>query len=225
MWKLFLILLTLNRKVYFMKTEQDYTRDVTEIRSMMERSTKFLSLTGWSGIIAGLYALAGACIAHTLIDNNGDAIMYNMADRQEISGNVLNLFLLAFVILVLAIGTAIFLSYRKSKKIGERLWNAAARRLVINMAIPLVTGGVFILILFSKALLGLILPATLLFYGLTLINASNFTYEEIKYLGIIDIVLGLMAAYFIAYGLLFWAIGFGIMHIIYGIYLHLKYEK
>lgn len=208
-----------------MKTEQEYIRDITEIRSMMERSTKFLTLTGWSGIMAGVYALAGAYIAYKLLYFNRDEVIYNTLDRQEISGDVLNLFLLALVILVLAIGTAIFLPYRKSKESGERLWNSAVRRLVINMAIPLATGGIFILILFFKGLLGLIAPLTLIFYGLALLNASKFTYEEVKYLGIIEIVLGLIASYFIGYGLLFWAIGFGIMHIIYGIYMHLRYEK
>jgi general stress protein CsbA len=208
-----------------MKSEQKYIKDLTEIRSMMERSTKFLSLTGWSGIMAGIYALTGASIAYKLFYFNPDAISYETLDKQAISGNFSNLFLLATGILVLAIGTAILLSQRKSRKSGERLWNSAARRLVTNMAIPLFTGGVFILILFSKGLLGLIAPLTLIFYGLALINASKFTYEEVKYLGLIEIALGLIASYFIGYGLLFWAIGFGVMHIIYGIYMHLRYEK
>lgn len=208
-----------------MKTEQEYIRDLTEIRSMMERSTKFLSLTGWSGIMAGLYALAGAYIGYKLFYLNTDAAFYHSIDAQQVSGNVLNFFLLALVVLVFAIGTAILLSWRKSKKTGEKIWNAASRRLLINLAIPLAAGGVFVLILFSKGMIGLIAPVTLLFYGLALLNAGKFTYEEVKYFGIIEIVLGLLASYFIGYGLLFWAFGFGIMHIVYGIYMHLKYEK
>jgi hypothetical protein len=207
-----------------MKTEQEYIRDLTEIRSMMERSAKFLTLTGWSGIMAGIYALAGAYIAWRLFDFYPDDGIYNPIGWQESSGNGLNLILLALGILVLAIGNAVFLSYRKSKRKGERLWNSAARRLVVHMAIPLVTGGAFILILLLKGLPGLIAPVTLIFYGLALLNASKFTYEEVKYLGIIEIILGLIASYFIIYGLLLWAIGFGVMHIIYGIYMHLKYE-
>lgn len=214
----------MHNKVLFMKTEQEYIRDLTEIRSMMERSAKFLSLTGWSGIMAGIYALAGAYIAWKLFSFNPDDVIYQSTGRQVISGNGLNLILLALVILVLAIGTAIFLSYRKSKRNGERLWNSAGRRLVINMAIPLGTGGLFILILLLKGLAGLIVPVTLIFYGLALLNASKFTYEEVKYLGIIEIILGLAASYFVGYGLLLWAIGFGVMHIIYGIFMHLKYE-
>lgn len=208
-----------------MESEQKYIRDLSEIRSIMERSTKFLSLSGLSGVMAGIYALAGAYIAYELFYTDADSVLYNTTDRPEISGNVLNLVLLAMIVLALAIGTAIFLSYRKSRKRGEKVWNSAARRLLLNMAIPLVAGGIFILILISKGLLGLIAPVTLIFYGMALINAGKFTYEEVKSLGIIEIVLGLIASYYVGYGLLLWAVGFGLMHIVYGIYMHLKYEK
>jgi hypothetical protein len=205
-----------------MKPEQ-HIEDLTAIRTMMERSTKFLSLTGWSGIMAGIYALGGALIANALLP--ADGAIYDIGQRQEVPANVSDLFLLAFSVLVLAIGTAVFLSVKKSKKIGETLWNPSARRLAVNMAIPLLTGGLFILILLAKGLIGLVLPSTLIFYGLTLLNASKFTYEEIKYLGVIDIALGLIAFYFTEYSLLVWSIGFGAMHIIAGIYLHLTYDK
>jgi len=208
-----------------MKTEQEYIKDLSEIRFMMERSSKFLTLTGWPGIMAGIYALAGALIGYSLFYNTAGDTVYNTLELQEISGAVLNIFLLALMVLALAVGTAIYIPYRKSKLSGKRLWTAAARRMVINMAIPLLTGGIFILILFSKGLLGLIAPLTLLFYGLALLNASKYTYEEVRTLGLAQIALGLLATYFIGYGLLFWVLGFGIMHIIYGIYMHLSYEK
>ena len=46
-----------------MKNETDYLRDIGEIRSLMERSSKFISLSGWAGIFAGIYALAGVYVA------------------------------------------------------------------------------------------------------------------------------------------------------------------
>ncbi len=207
-----------------MKTEDKYIKDITEIRSMMERSTKFLSLSGLSGILAGIYALVGAYIAYRLFYVNNENIVYNTIDRQEISAEVGNLIILALAILILAVGTAVFLSQKKSQKDGEKLWNSATQRVVINMAIPLVTGGIFIIILLSKGLYGLLAPASLLFYGLALVNTSKFTFEEIKSLGIVQIVLGLLASYFIGYGIFFWAFGFGLMHILYGIFMHQKYE-
>lgn len=208
-----------------MKTEQKYIQDLTEIRSMMERSTKFLSLSGLSGIMAGIYALVGAYIAYRLFYVENSSVLYNIIDRQEVNDDVFNLIILALAVLLLSVGTAIVLSLKKSKKDGEKIWTSSARRVVINMAIPLVTGGIFILILLSKGLFGFLAPATLLFYGLALVNASKFTFEEIRSLGIVQIILGLLAFYFIGYGLLFWALGFGLMHIVYGIVMHLKYEK
>lgn len=208
-----------------MKSEDKYIKDITEIRSMMERSSKFLSLSGLSGIMAGIYALAGAYIFYVLFYRENGAHPFNSMQGEVQTGDVRDLIVLALVILVLAIGTAILLSLKKSRKDGERLWNSAARRLVINMAIPLVTGGIFILILMSRGMFAFLAPATLLFYGLALVNASKFTFEEIRSLGIVQIILGLLAFYFIEYGLIFWALGFGIMHIVYGIVMHLKYEK
>ncbi|MFO7978217.1 MAG: hypothetical protein R6U64_06110 [Bacteroidales bacterium] len=208
-----------------MKTQQEYIKDLTEIRTMMERSTRFLSLTGWSGIMAGIYALLGAVIAWKLFYTSGNGMLHSMLNREEITGNVTGLFLLALGVLVLAIGTAILFSYRKSRRKGEKLWNQAARRLVINLSLPLITGGILILILFSKGFFSLIAPMTLIFYGLALLNASKFTYDQLKYLGMIQVALGLIATWLPGYGLLLWAIGFGVMHIVYGIYMHLKLEQ
>lgn len=207
-----------------MKTEEDYIQDISQIRSIMERSTRFLSLTGWSGIMAGVYALAGAYWAFKMYYISGEGF-YSTLDSEQLIDNAQAFFLLALVVLVLAISTAIFLSWKRARSKGEQLWNPVARRLVVNLAIPLVTGGLFVLILFSKGLVGLIAPVTLIFYGLALFNAGKFTFEEVKYFGIIEIILGLLALYFIGYGLLFWSIGFGFLHILYGLYMHFKYER
>ncbi len=207
-----------------MKEEQDYIRDIAEMRSMMERTSKFLSLSGLAGMMAGLYALSGAYIAYKFFNFNPDEIVYSTTSG-SLSSSLLKVIFLAFIILILAIGTAMFLSYKKANKKGEKLWNATAKRLLINMAVPLIVGGLLILILISKGFIGLIAPFTLLFYGLALYNASKFTYEEVRSLGLIEIGLGLISSYFVGYGLLFWALGFGVVHIIYGIYMHYRYER
>lgn len=207
-----------------MRKEQDYIKDISEIRSMMERSTKFLSLTGLSGVLAGIYALIGALGAYSFFGENSSDFYTDM-NGGSISGRLFYLILLALGVLILAIGTAILFSYRKAAKRGEKLWNPTARRLVINMSLPLVAGGLLILVFLTKGFFALVMPMTLIFYGLALATAGKFTFEEMKSLGIIQIFLGLLAAYFPEYALLFWAFGFGIMHILYGIYMHLKYEK
>ncbi|AKQ45780.1 membrane protein [Rufibacter radiotolerans] len=208
-----------------MKQEKDYSRDLAEIRSMMERSSKFLSLSGWAGIMAGIYALVGAYIAYAVFGFNPDHSSDLPLTGTGISATLLNVILLAVFILAMAVGTAIFLSSKKAEKRGEKLWNATARRVLINMAVPLAVGGILVLIMISKGLIGFVAPFTLLFYGLALYNASKFTYGEMRSLGLIEIGLGLLGSYFVGYGLLLWAIGFGVVHIIYGIYMHYKYER
>lgn len=208
-----------------MNEEKDYIRDIAEIRSLMERSTKFLSLAGWAGLMAGLYALAGVYIAYTFLAFNPDQINYSSTSTRILAPNTLKVIALAFAILVLSIGTAIVLSHRKATKRNETLWNATTKRLLYHMAVPLIAGGLLCLILINKGLIGLLAPASLLFYGLALYNASLFTYKEVKSLGLIQIGLGLFSAYFVGYGLACWALGFGVFHIIYGIYMHYRYER
>ncbi len=200
-----------------MKEEQDYIRDIAEMRSMMERSSKFLSLSGLAGIMAGIYALAGAFIVYKVFDFN--------PDQADLSAGLVEVILTAFIVLVLAIGTAIILSYRNANKRREKFWDPTARRVLINLGVPLLSGGLLIIILISKGMIGLAAPFTLIFYGLALFNAGKFTYEEMKSLGLIQIALGLISSYFVEYSLIFWAIGFGVFHIIYGIYIHYRHER
>lgn len=208
-----------------MKQQQDYIRDISEIRSMMERSTKFLSLSGWAGIMAGVYALIGAYVAYKVFYFNPDEVVYWSIRERIFSAGLIKVMVLAIVVLMLSIGTAYYLSNRRAVKRNEKLWNATSRRLLLNMGVPLVTGGLFILILLSKGLVGLVAPMTLIFYGLSLYIASRYTFEDIKILGFVQIILGLASCLYIGYGLLFWALGFGVAHIIYGIFVHYKYER
>ena len=208
-----------------MKEQKDYIRDIAEMRSIMERSSKFLSLSGWAGIMAGIYALCGAYIAHQTLDFRPGEQGYTTGNAAELPFSLQHLILLALAILILALGTAIFLSGQKAVKRGEKLWNPVTPQLLFNLAVPLAAGGMLIIILISKGMIGFLAPLTLLFYGLALYNAGKFTYEEVKSMGLIQIGLGLIGAYFVEYSLLCWALGFGVVHIIYGIYMHYRYER
>jgi hypothetical protein len=199
--------------------EQDHARDLLEIRAMMERSSKFVWLSGWAGIIAGLFALTGAYIAYSVFDFNPDAI-----DYQPTQG-IQPVIFLGIGVWTLAAASATLLSYNQAKHSRERLWNATSRRLLYNMAVPFFTGGILILILIAKNLTGLIAPLSLIFYGLAVYNASKYTLEEVRVMGVVQIMLGLAGAWFVQYGLLIWALGFGVVHIVYGIYIHFKYKQ
>lgn len=198
-----------------MKEKRDYIRDITQMHTLMERSSRFMSLSALACILVGVYALSGALIAYQFLD-------FDLAEQANLAEEVI---FLAITILILAIGTAIILSRKKANRNGERTWNPTVRRLLLNMAVPLIAGGLLILLLIAKGMIGLVAPFSLLFYGLALFNASKFSFDELRSLGLIEIVLGLVGSYFVEFGLLFWALGFGVVHIIYGIYLHYKYER
>lgn len=200
-----------------MNTKQDYNQDLAEIRSMMERSSKFLSLSGLSGVLAGLYALTGSYIAYYIYDFDPGS--------ENSSGVETEIILLALLVLVLAVGSAVLLSYKKAHKKGERVWNSASKRLLSIVGIPLSAGAVFSLILFYEGSIGLIPSVTLIFYGIALYSAGRLTFNELSVLGLLQIALGLNAAYFIEHSLLLWALGFGVAHIIYGIYIHIRHER
>lgn len=214
-----------------MTTEQQkHLNDLNEIRTLMERSSRFISLSGLSGVFAGVYALIGAGLAFqyfkmSIVKSPTENYLLIFSGNHSIVEVITFCGMVGFAVLFLAIATGIFLTSRKAKKLGHSIWDKTAWRLVLNMAIPLATGGIFSLILLYKGLYFLPAPITLIFYGLALVNASKYTYGDVRYLGYIEIVLGLIATAFVGYSFLLWVAGFGIMHIVYGIVMYYKYER
>ncbi len=205
--------------------------ELAHIRGLMDRSTRFLSLSGLSGVVAGVLALIGAFVAQTYMDMNlavqADPLGYGQEEsiKEEYAVHVTVLGGIASAVLVLAIAGAFWFTLRRSKRLGQSIWDASARRMAINLALPLAAGGVFCLALIWHGLPGLVAPATLLFYGLALLNASKYTLDEIRWLGLSEVVLGLSASFWIGAGLFFWALGFGVLHIFYGSLMYLRHER
>lgn len=207
-----------------MQTQLDYLED---IKKLMEKSSRFLSLSGLSGIFAGFYALIGAAAAWWMLDFGKITYdeYFHVFDSSVSSNVILFLVIDAIIVLILAVSTAWYFSWKKAGKAGQRFFDGAAKRALIQLAIPLVTGGIFTLVLIFHHNISLVAGATLVFYGLALVNAGKFTHKEIVYLGITDIAIGLLAMIFINFGLLFWSLGFGVMHIVYGSIMYVKYDK
>jgi predicted lysophospholipase L1 biosynthesis ABC-type transport system permease subunit len=199
---------------------------LTDIRSMMERSSKFISLSGLTGVFAGIFALAGAAAVYFYSEKSfgPDFIFGNLQAGQNT--DVLVFYCVdALLVLTLSVGFGIWLSARKSQKTGQSVLDKTAVRMLVNLAVPLLTGGIFCVALIWHGIIGLVAPAMLIFYGLSLINASKYTIGDTRYLGYMEVVLGLISCFFIGYGLLFWAIGFGVFHIVYGLFMYYSLEK
>lgn len=200
-------------------SQEDYLRDISEIKTLMNKSSRFISLSGLSGILAGIYALIGAAYAYWLVNNSG-------RDYLILDGKIFRLIILDLVIITsLSIGTAIFLTTKKAKKNDEKIWDSLTKRLLTSFIVPLLSGGIYIIIILNNQKYGQTGALMLLFYGLALLNASKYTLGDIKYLGYTQIVLGLISALYPGYGFWFWVLGFGIMHIIYGALMYFKYDR
>jgi len=199
-------------------------QDLAEIKSMMERSTRFLSLSGLAGVLAGAYALIGVSLAYYWLhvpDSPFGIVEYRNLDKGALS----QLTLTALGVLALSLGTAWLLSQKKSKKNSNQLWTPAGKRFMQALFIPVVIGGMFCIALLHQGFISFIAPATMLFYGLGLLNASLFTINEIKYLGYCQAILGIIASFFPEFGLVIWALGFGVLHIFYGGMMYYKYDR
>lgn len=206
---------------------QDSLQEVKDIRRLMERSSRFISLSGLSGVAAGTFALIGAWVARYVIfkgyyEAYNDRGFFLKSDFEELKIRILGLSCAVFAAAFLS---AFYFTWRKSSREGRSLWDHTSRRLFWNMVIPLVTGALFILGMLQYDIWSFVAPASLIFYGLALVNASKYTLSDIRYLGYCEIIIGLVNLQFIGYGLYFWAIGFGIMHIIYGVVMWWKYER
>lgn len=213
-----------------MESQKTPSETLNEIRSLMERSSRFISLSGLSGVAAGLFAIFGAALVYLYLDMipfGGKKLYYVKAIHSSKWGmNYITFFLLdALFVLTGAIACGIFFTTRKAKQKGQKIWDALSQRLLVNLMVPLITGGIFCLGLFYHGFFGFLAPTTLVFYGLALVNASKYTLHDIRNLGYCEIILGLLSLFFLGYGLEVWVIGFGFLHIIYGSLMYWKYER
>ncbi len=212
-----------------MNEQEQHLNNLQEIRNLMEKSTRFLSLSGLSGVFAGIFALFGALAAYVYFGNtfyypDTFTTLFRTSIEQR-NDFILFLFVDAGGVLTLALSSGFYFTWRKAKKQGYEMWNKTTVRVFKNFMIPLVTGGLFGLLLIYHGLVGIVPAITLIFYGLAIINASHYILHDVRLLGYSEIILGLIAIFFIGYGLLFWTVGFGVLHIVYGAVMYFKYDK
>jgi len=210
-----------------MENKFDYSEDIKTIKKIMEESSRFLSLSGLSGIFAGFLALLGGCIAHFVILKNGNIFINNSMinlPEKEILSLKFQLFADALIVLALALTGSFYFSLRKSRQKKQKIWTPVSRRMLTSLCIPLIAGAFFISIFIIDNQWQYIIPAMLIFYGLALINAGKFTFSEVFYLGLAELLTGFASAAFHVSYILFWIIGFGFLNILYGLFMYRKYE-
>jgi len=209
-------------------TDKNPIEDLREIRRMMENSSKFLSLSGLSGVFAGLTALVGAYFAY-LQDLKFRKLFpyYYLQGRLDDfeSELAIKYVIIAGIILVTALSFGLFFTWLKAKKQGKKLWTPLSFRLLISLMVPLFFGGLFLIGMYSHGLYPFIAPATLLIYGFALLNASKYVHVDIKYLALCEMALGVIAMFKLHWGFTAWIIGFGVLHVLYGTIMYFKYDR
>ena len=198
---------------------------IQDIRRMMKRSSRFISLSGLSGIAAGFWALLGSFFAYNWIYEYYQGYQASGYTGSSFQLLKYNLLALAIIVLIAALVSAYYFTWLKAKRNNMPLWDHTSKNLLINMLIPLIAGGLLILAMLRYDEWRFVAPISLIFYGLSLVNGSKYTLDDIRYLGFLQILLGLINTQFIGYGLYFWAFGFGVLHIIYGFIMWWKYER
>ena len=200
--------------------DQNYHKDLSHIQHMMERSTRFLSLSGMSGIVTGVIALLGAAYAYNYLGTSG--FDYEGRSLHTVEDKVTHLIIVALLVLVSAIFFGGLFTWRNIKKSGQPFWTMATKKLLFNFCIPLALGGLFCIGLIIHQYYILLAPMMLFVYGAALFSAEKYTLKLVRFFGISEMLLGLVALFFPGHGLLFWALGFGVLHIVYGILMYKK---
>lgn len=204
-------------------SQDSLLEEIGQIRKLMERSSKFVSISGLSGVLIGLYALVGAAFAYVKVYGFSSEFGYrdHYVNEPEITFQLLGV---AGLVLCLSLMTAVYMGFRKAKRSKQSVWNTTSRSMLTAVGLPLLIGGFLALIYISKGYYDLLAGTLLIFYGIALRAGSRFTFKEVSWLGLFEILLGLCALLLPGYGLLFWAIGFGVLHIVYGLIVYKKYE-
>ena len=100
-----------------MDSHQQSLSDIQDIKRIMERSSRFISLSGLSGVAAGLLGLAASAIAYSWIYSYYTE--YNGRGSWELnsfSHLEWKLFLLAVITMSLALLSGFYFTWRKAKK-------------------------------------------------------------------------------------------------------------
>ena len=212
---------TLQRKELLEPMEnKDALNTLHEIKELMEKSSRFQAISGWSILIVGLLASvvsAGAWLL--LLPHEGmsmGGMLINSPYRTLIASSV------ALALLVVSFAVVCFGSYRMMKRQGGFEFGRTIRRPLFHFAVPMVVGGLLCLAMLMQGHYGLTSTFMLVFYGLALLNASHYTSRSIALLGYCELVLGVVDCFVVSHAILFWFLGFGLLHIVFGIYFILK---
>jgi len=173
--------------------------DLRFIRKTMESAGGFTAVSGWGQVLAGASALAAGLVA----------------SRQSTVEGWLATWLAAAAV---AFALSALTSERKARAAGESLFTGPGRKFLLGF-VPAIVVGALLTVFFYRAGLTAGLPgAWLLAYGTAVVAGGAFSVRVVPVMGICFMTVGAVALFSPqAWGDLFMAIGFGGIHIVFGL--------
>lgn len=210
--------------------EQEIKETLSDIRNMMERSQKVMFLNGTSGVLVSVWALLGAVMVSGILYGSVWPLWGSTAlPLREINSErfIWATFFFGCTFIASCITVWLMSKHRAERKGLEFKLDAGAKQLLRTFFTVMIIGGLFCLTPFGNGHWELVPGYMLAFYGLALVVISPmaFRISIIKYFGFIQITVGLAALILPQYGMMFWTIGFCILHFIWGIWFHFVFDR
>lgn len=202
--------------------EQEAKQTLHDIREMMSKSSRFMSLSGFSGIVIGIIAILASsffCYFYQIDPVHSGRILASMTDKE-----LIQIYAMALVLLISSMSIAFFMAKQRSKIMKSIFWSAASKHLFAHLIVPLAAGFAVCSILFFRQN-DLVLPLSLLIYGLALFSSSQFTVPSIRNFGLVEMMLSVVCLLFPDYSVVVWTLGFGLLHVIYGAFMQINQIK
>src|SRR4030095_8408252 len=175
------------------------------IRETMERATAFTAVSGWGGV-----AIGGTAIVATVI-----------AANQGTFKGWLAVWIAEGLISLLIAGWSMD---RKARAVDMPLMSGPGRKAVFSLSPPLIAGLLLTIVLVRARLTSAIPGTWLLLYGTGVVTGGMFSVPAVPLMGLCFMALG-AGALFAPPELANWfmGIGFGGLHLIFGVIIARKY--
>ena len=175
------------------------------IRETMERSTSFTAVSGVAGMIMGAVAMVAAVVAST---------------RRTPEA-----WLLTWLIAALVAGlAALWAMIRKARASGVSLLSGPGSKFALFFTPPIVVGALLTAALVRVDLLSVLPGAWLLLYGTAVVSGGAFSVRIVPMMGVGFMLVGALALFAPpAWGDEFMAVGFGVLHIVFGLVIWRKH--
>jgi hypothetical protein len=158
--------------------DRDAAADLERIRALMERATEFSNLSGWSILISGALAAAGA-----------GACFFKGVDF-EFPGHARMLAGIWGSVVALAAVQGVAFSIANARQKAEPVWSHLTRQVVVAMLPALFTGAALTGYAFQTGQFDLLPPCWMLAYGSSLMGLGLFAGRRFRVAALTFLVLG-----------------------------------